>query len=185
MRWLKHRGGAQHHARWGNETVGPPACGRGDRRRSRHHPGRRDAGAETLSEYQFAGLLRGQQVELADCVSQPLKVPAEAEIVIEGEVSLSDYRNEGPYGVRLLQFGGAVPGLHDHRNLHAEGIRSIFRPIPPARRTTVGAGRSAEDEVFVPLIRQQFPEITDFWLPPEGCSYRIAVVSMKKAYPGP
>src|ERR1700742_3588701 len=98
MRWLKHRGGAQHHARWGAEKREPlPAAivlGA--------DPGIILAAVtpvpDTLSEYQFAGLLRGARVELADCVSQPLKVPAEAEIVIEGEVSLSDYRDEGPYG---------------------------------------------------------------------------------------
>ena len=76
---------------------------------------------ETLSEYQFAGLLRGQRVELADCVSQPLKVPAEAEIVIEGEVSLTRLSRRRPLWrpYRLLQFGGAVPGLHRHRHHHA------------------------------------------------------------------
>src|ERR1700742_4929206 len=98
MRWLKHRGGAQHHARWGKEKPAPlPAAAV-----IGADPGIILAAVtpvpETLSEYQFAGLLRGQRVELADCVSQPLKVPAEAEIVIEGEVSLSDYREEGPYG---------------------------------------------------------------------------------------
>jgi 4-hydroxy-3-polyprenylbenzoate decarboxylase len=98
MRWLKHRGGAQHHARWAKEKAAPlPAAvvlGA--------DPGTILAAVtpipETLSEYQFAGLLRGQRVELVDCVSQPLKVPAEAEIVLEGEVSLTDYRDEGPYG---------------------------------------------------------------------------------------
>src|SRR3569833_3045792 len=98
MRWLKHRGGAQHHARWGKEKTAPlPAAAV-----IGADPGiKQAAGApvpETLWEWQFAGLLRGQRVELADCVSQPQKVPAEAEIVIEGEVSLSDYRDEGPYG---------------------------------------------------------------------------------------
>ncbi len=98
MRWLKHRGGAQHHARWGKEKTAPlpAACVLGA------DPGIILAAVtpvpDTLSEYQFAGLLRGQRVELVDCVSQPLKVPAEAEIVLEGEVSLSDYRDEGPYG---------------------------------------------------------------------------------------
>src|SRR6201996_3880792 len=98
MRWLKHRGGAQHHARWAKEKAAPlPAAvvlGA--------DPGTILAAVtpipDTLSEYQFAGLLRGNRVELVDCVTQPLKVPAEAEIVIEGEVSLTDYRDEGPYG---------------------------------------------------------------------------------------
>src|ERR1700729_4272289 len=98
MRWLKHRGGAQHHQRWAKEKTAPlPAAvvlGA--------DPGTILAAVtpvpETLSEYQFAGLLRGQRVELVDCVSQPLKVPAEAEIVLEGEVWLGDYRDDGPYG---------------------------------------------------------------------------------------
>ncbi|MDN5289726.1 MAG: UbiD family decarboxylase [Mucilaginibacter sp.] len=99
MRWLKHRGGAQHHQRWASEKTAPlpAACVIGA------DPGIILAAVtpvpETLSEYQFAGLLRGKRVELADCVSQPLKVPANAEIVIEGEVSLSDYRDEGPTAI--------------------------------------------------------------------------------------
>ena len=141
---------------------------------------------ETLSEYQFAGLLRGQRVELVDCVSQPLKVPAEAEIVIEGEVSLTDYRDEGPYGDHTGYYNSVeqFPVFTVDRDHHAARIRSICRPIPGGRRTSRRMLGEALNEVFVPLLRQQFPEIVDFWLPPEGCSYRIAVVSMKKAYPG-
>ena len=98
MRWLKHRGGAQHHHRWGKTNPAPlPAAAV-----IGADPGMILAAVtpvpETLSEYQFAGLLRGERMALAECVSQPLKVPAEAEIVIEGEVSLSDYAPEGPYG---------------------------------------------------------------------------------------
>ncbi|HVP83271.1 MAG TPA: UbiD family decarboxylase [Rhizomicrobium sp.] len=185
MRWLKHRGGAQHHARWGKEKSEPfPAAAV-----IGADPGTILAAVtpvpDTLSEYQFAGLLRGQRVELADCVSQPLKVPAEAEIVIEGEVSLSDYRDEGPYGDHTGYYNSVeqFPVF----NVTAITMRrdpiylSTFTGRPPDEPSVLG---EALNEIFIPLLQQQFPEIVDFWLPPEGCSYRIAVVSMKKAYPG-
>ncbi len=185
MRWLRHRGGAQHHARWAKEKAEPlPAAivlGA--------DPGTILAAVtpipDTLSEYQFAGLLRGNRVELVDCVTQPLKVPAEAEIVIEGEVSLTDYRDEGPYGDHT----GYYNSVEQFPVFTATAITMRQKPIylstftgrPPDEPSILG---EALNEVFVPLLRQQFPEIVDFWLPPEGCSYRIAVVSMKKAYPG-
>jgi 4-hydroxy-3-polyprenylbenzoate decarboxylase len=185
MRWLKHRGGAQHHRRWAQEKTAPlPAAvvlGA--------DPGTILAAVtpvpETLSEYQFAGLLRGQRVELVDCVSQPLKVPAEAEIVLEGEVSLTDYRDEGPYGDHTGYYNSVEP--FPVFTVTAITMRrdpiylSTYTGRPPDEPSVLG---EALNEVFVPLLRQQFPEIIDFWLPPEGCSYRIAVVSMKKAYPG-
>jgi 4-hydroxy-3-polyprenylbenzoate decarboxylase len=185
MRWLKHRGGAQHHRRWAKEKREPlPAAivlGA--------DPGIILAAVtpvpETLSEYQFAGLLRGEAVVLADCVSQPLKVPAEAEIVIEGTVSLDDYRDEGPYGDHT----GYYNSVERFPVFTASAITMRRDPIylstytgrPPDEPSILG---EALNEVFVPLLTQQFPEIVDFWLPPEGCSYRIAVVSMKKAFPG-
>jgi len=185
MRWLKHRGGAQHHQRWAKEKTAPlPAAAV-----LGADPGIILAAVtpvpETLSEYQFAGLLRGQAIALADCVSQPLKVPAEAEIVIEGEVSLSDYRDEGPYGDHT----GYYNSVEQFPVFTVTAITMRKDPIylstytgrPPDEPSILG---EALNEVFVPLIRQQFPEIVDFWLPPEGCSYRIAVVSMKKAFPG-
>ena len=185
MRWLKHRGGAQHHQRWAKEKTAPlPAAAV-----LGADPGIILAAVtpvpETLSEYQFAGLLRGQAMVLADCMSQPLKVPAEAEIVIEGEVSLSDYRNEGPYGDHT----GYYNSVEQFPVFTVTAITMRKDPIylstytgrPPDEPSVLG---EALNEVFVPLIRQQFPEIVDFWLPPEGCSYRIAVVSMKKAFPG-
>jgi len=185
MRWLRHRGGAQHHARWAKEKREPlpVAVALGA------DPGIILAAVtpipETLSEYQFAGLLRGERVELADAVSQPLKVPAEAEIVLEGEVSLEDYRDEGPYGDHTGYYNAVekfpvftVTAL----TMRREPIYlSTYTGRPPDEPSVLG---EALNEVFIPLIRQQFPEIVDFWLPPEGCSYRIAVVSMKKAYPG-
>ncbi len=185
MRWLKHRGGAQHHQRWGAEKTAPlPAAAV-----IGADPGIILAAVtpvpETLSEYQFAGLLRGKRVELADCVSQPLKVPAEAEIVIEGEVSLSDYRDEGPYGDHTGYYNSVEP--FPVFTVTAITMRknpiylSTYTARPPDEPSILG---EALNEVFIPLIKQQFPEIVDFWLPPEGCSYRIAVVSMKKAYPG-
>jgi 4-hydroxy-3-polyprenylbenzoate decarboxylase len=182
---MQHRGGAQHHHRWGKTNPAPlPAAAV-----IGADPGMILAAVtpvpETLSEYQFAGLLRGERMALADCVSQPLKVPAEAEIVIEGEVSLSDYAPEGPYGDHT----GYYNSVEQFPVFTVTAITMRKKPIylstytarPPDEPSVLG---EALNEVFIPLIKQQFPEIVDFWLPPEGCSYRIAVVSMKKAYPG-
>ncbi len=186
MRWLAHRGGAQHFARWQREHPGEPmpvaAVIGAD-------PGTVIAAVtpvpETLSEYQFAGLLRGKKLGLADCVSVPLKVPSEAEIVIEGHVLPDQSGDEGPYGDHTGYYNAverfpvfkvsAVTMRRDPIYL------STFTGRPPDEPSVLG---EALNEVFVPLLQQQFPEIVDFWLPPEGCSYRIAVVSMKKAYPG-
>jgi 4-hydroxy-3-polyprenylbenzoate decarboxylase len=185
MRWLKHRGGAQHHARWKKEKSEPlpvAAVLGAD-------PGTILAAVtpvpDTLSEYQFAGLLRGQRVELADCKTVPLKVPAEAEIVLEGHVSLADYRDEGPYGDHTGYYNAVeqfpvftISAI----TMRREPIYlSTFTGRPPDEPSVLG---EALNEVFIPLLKQQFPEIVDFWLPPEGCSYRIAVISMKKAYAG-
>jgi 4-hydroxy-3-polyprenylbenzoate decarboxylase len=185
MRWLKHRGGAQHHARWKAEKREPlPAAAV-----IGADPGVILAAVtplpDTLSEYQFAGLLRGAKVELADCKTVPLKVPAEAEIVIEGHVSLDDYAEEGPYGDHTGYYNAVEP--FPVFTVSAITMRrqpiylSTFTGRPPDEPSILG---EALNEVFAPLLIQQFPEIVDFWLPPEGCSYRIAVVSMKKAYPG-
>ena len=185
MRWLKHRGGAQHHQRWKAQRPEPlPAAvviGA--------DPGTILAAVtpvpDTLSEYQFAGLLRGRRVELVDCMTVPLKVPATAEIVLEGHVSLDTYGDEGPYGDHTGYYNAVerfpvftVSAITMRRD---PIYLSTFTGRPPDEPSVLG---EALNEVFVPLIRQQFPEIVDFWLPPEGCSYRIAVVSMKKAYPG-
>ena len=185
MRWLKHRGGAQHHARWAREKSEPlPAAvviGA--------DPGTILAAVtpvpDTLSEYQFAGLLRGRKVELVDCKTVPLQVPATAEIVLEGHVSLTDMRDEGPYGDHTGYYNavepfpvftvGAITMRRDPIYL------STFTGRPPDEPSVLG---EALNELFIPLLTQQFPEIVDFWLPPEGCSYRIAVVSMRKAYAG-
>lgn len=185
MRWLKHRGGAQHHARW-KDTKAEPL------------PAAVVIGADpasilaavtpvpdTMSEYHFAGLLRGKRTELVDCKTIPLKVPANAEIVIEGHVSLDEYGEEGPYGDHTGYYNSVerfpvfkVSAITMRRD---PIYLSTFTGRPPDEPSVLG---EALNEVFIPLMQQQFPEIEDFWLPPEGCSYRIAVVSIRKAYPG-
>ncbi len=185
MRWLKHRGGAQHYNRWKTQKSEPvPAAAV-----IGADPGTILAAVtpvpDTLSEYQFAGLLRGKKVELVQCKTVPLKVPAEAEIVIEGYVSLDDYRDEGPYGDHTGYYNSVeqFPVF----NITAITMRkdpiylSTYTGRPPDEPSILG---EALNEVFIPLLQLQYPEITDFWLPPEGCSYRIAVISMKKAYAG-
>ncbi|MDA0781379.1 MAG: UbiD family decarboxylase [Rickettsiales bacterium] len=185
MRWLKHRGGAQQHKRWSKEKNEPfpvAAVIGAD-------PGTILAAVtpvpDTLSEYQFSGLLRGKSVELVECKTVPLKVPAEAEIVLEGHVSLDDYEDEGPYGDHTGYYNQVekfpvftVSAITMRKN---PIYLSTFTGRPPDEPSVLG---EALNEVFVPLLKQQFPEIVDFWLPPEGCSYRVAVVSMKKAYAG-
>ncbi len=186
MRWLKHRGGAQHHQRWkgaGKREPLPAAAVIGA------DPGTILAAVtpvpDTLSEYQFAGLLRGKKVELVDCKTVPLKVPAEAEIVLEGHVSLDDYGDEGPYGDHTGYYNSVekfpVFTISAITMRRQPIYLSTFTGRPPDEPSVLG---EALNEVFIPLFQQQFPEIVDFWLPPEGCSYRIAVVSMKKAYAG-
>jgi len=185
MRWLKHRGGAQHYRKWKNERPDPlPAAAV-----LGADPGTILAAVtpvpDTLSEYQFAGLLRGKKVELTDCRTVPLKVPAEAEIVLEGHVMLDEFGDEGPYGDHT----GYYNAVEQFPVFKISAITMRKKPIylstftgrPPDEPSVLG---EALNEVFIPLLQQQFPEILDFWLPPEGCSYRIAVISMKKAYPG-
>ena len=185
MRWLKHRGGAQHHARWKGTRSDPlPAAAV-----IGADPGTILAAVtpvpDTLSEYQFAGLLRGAKVELVDCKTVPIKVPAEAEIVLEGHVSLDEEGDEGPYGDHTGYYNTVerFPVFHlSAITMRREPIYlSTFTGRPPDEPSVLG---EALNDVFVPLLQQQFPEIVDFWLPPEACSYRIAVVSMRKAYPG-
>src|SRR5438034_3456211 len=185
MRWLRHRGGAQHHRRWGaakREPL-PVAVVIGA------DPGTIIAAVtpvpDTLSEYQFAGLLRGKRVDLVDCTTVPLKVPAEAEIVLEGHVALDEFQPEGPYGDHTGYYNAVeqFPVFHiSAMTMRRDPIyHSTFTGRPPDEPSVLG---EALNEVFVPLLQQQFPEIVDFWLPPEGCSYRIAVVAIRKTYPG-
>ena len=185
MRWLKHRGGAQHHQRWGQSKREPlPAAAV-----IGADPGTTLAAVtpvpDTVSEYQFAGLLRGSRVELVDCVSVPLKVPASAEIVIEGHVSLDEMADEGPYGDHTGYYNSVerfpvfrVSAITMRRD---PIYLSTFTGRPPDEPSVLG---EALNDVFLPLFQLQFPEIVDFWLPPEGCSYRVAVVAIRKAYPG-
>jgi 4-hydroxy-3-polyprenylbenzoate decarboxylase len=186
MRWLAHRGGAQHYGRWkktGKREPLPACAVLGA------DPGTILAAVtpvpDTLSEYQFAGLMRGAKLDLVPAKTVPLLVPAQAEIVLEGHVLLDDYADEGPYGDHT----GYYNSVETFPIFEISAITMRRDPIylttftgrPPDEPSVLG---EALNEVFIPLIRQQFPEIVDFWLPPEGCSYRIAVVSMKKAYPG-
>jgi 4-hydroxy-3-polyprenylbenzoate decarboxylase len=185
MRWLRHRGGAQHHQRWraAKQEPLPAAVVVGA------DPGTIIAAVtpvpDTLSEYQFAGLLRGKRLDLVDCKTVPLKVPAAAEIVLEGHVSLDEYGDEGPYGDHTGYYNAVeqfpVFRLSAMTMRHDPIYLSTFTGRPPDEPSVLG---EALNEVFVPLLQQQFPEIVDFWLPPEGCSYRIAVVSIRKTYPG-
>jgi len=185
VRWLKHRGGAQAHAAQGAQSAEPL-------------PAAVVIGTDlatilaavapvpdTMSEYQFAGLLRGDRVALTECKTVPIKVPAEAEIVIEGHVSLTETGDEGPYGDHTGYFN-AVDKFPVFKisaiTMRRDAIYlSTFTGRPPDEPSVLG---EALNDVFVPLLIQQFPEIVDFWLPPEGCSYRLAVVSIKKTYPG-
>jgi len=185
MRWLKHRGGAQDH----QETKESGA---------RTFPCAVVIGADpatilaavapipdTLSEYQFAGLLRGEKSVLTDCQSVPLRVPASAEIVLEGDVSLDDDADEGPFGDHTGYYNEVerFPVFTVARmSMRADAIyHSTYTGKPPDEPAVLGL---AFNEIFVPILRKQFPEIIDFYLPMEGCSYRVAVVSMKKAYAG-
>ncbi len=185
MRWLKHRGGAQDHreARLAGDKVFPCAVVIGA------DPATILAAVtpipDTLSEYQFAGLLRGGKTVLTDCAGVPLKVPASAEIVLEGHVSLDEYVEEGPFGDHTGYYNEVecFPVFTVERmSMREDAIyHSTYTGKPPDEPAVLGL---AFNEVFVPILQKQFPEIVDFYLPMEGCSYRVAVVSIKKAYAG-
>lgn len=185
MRWLKHRGGAQHHAGWVKEKKEPMPCAVVIGADPATILAAVTPVPDTLSEYQFSGLLRGKKLELVDCKTIPLKVPAQAEIILEGYISLDEYEDEGPYGDHTGYYNSVekFPVF----TITAMTMRkdpvylSTYTGRPPDEPSVLG---EALNEVFIPLLQQQFPEIIDFWLPPEGCSYRVAVVSIKKAYAG-
>ena len=186
MRWLSHRGGALDFREW-----------------QLHHPGEPfpvsvALGADpatilaavtpvpdTLSEYAFAGLLRGSRSELADCLGNDLQVPASAEFVLEGHIYPEDTAPEGPYGDHTGYYNEveSFPVFTIERITHRDNpiYHSTYTGRPPDEPAILGV---ALNEVFVPILQKQFPEIVDFYLPPEGCSYRMAVVAMKKQYPG-
>ena len=185
MRWLKHRGGAQHHRRWKNKKSEPLPVAVVIGADPATILGAVTPVPDTLSEYQFAGLLRGKKTELVNCKTIPIKVPSSAEIVIEGHVSLNHYEDEGPFGDHT----GYYNSVEKFPVFTATAVTMRRDPIylstytgkPPDEPAILG---EALNEIFIPLLQQQFPEIVDFWLPPEGCSYRVAVVSIKKAYAG-
>ncbi len=140
---------------------------------------------DALSEYQFAGLLRGSKTELVKCLGSDLQVPASSEIVLEGNIRPEETALEGPFGDHTGYYNEqeTFPVFTIERiTMRANPIyHSTYTGKPPDEPAMLGA---ALNEVFVPLLQKQFPEITDFYLPPEGCSYRMAVASMKKQYPG-
>ena len=186
MRWLAHRGGAldfrDHTLAHPGEPF-PVAVALGA------DPaimlGAVTPVPDSLSEYQFAGLLRGARTEVVKCLGGPLQVPAHAEIVLEGVIKPDDVALEGPHGDHTGYYNEAekFPVLTMERiTMRRSPIyHSTYTGKPPDEPAMLGV---ALNEVFVPLIQKQFPEIADFYLPPEGCSYRMAVVSMKKQYPG-
>jgi 4-hydroxy-3-polyprenylbenzoate decarboxylase len=186
MRWLAHRGGAldfRDHCQKHPGEPFPVAVALGA------DPatilGAVTPVPDTLSEYQFAGLLRGAKTELVKCLGNSLQVPASAEIVLEGHIAPGETALEGPFGDHTGYYNEQerFPVLTLLRiTLRRDPIyHSTYTGKPPDEPAILGV---ALNEVFVPLLQKQFPEIADFYLPPEGCSYRLAVVSMRKQYPG-
>jgi len=186
MRWLAHRGGAldfRDHTLAKPGTPFPVAVALGA------DPATTLAAVaplpDTLGEYQFAGLLRGARTELVKCLGSDLQVPASAEIVLEGAIHPEDTALEGPFGDHTGYYNEAerFPVLTVQRITQRRSpiYHSTYTGKPPDEPAMLGV---ALNELFVPLLAKQFPEIADFYLPPEGCSYRMAVVSMKKQYPG-
>jgi 4-hydroxy-3-polyprenylbenzoate decarboxylase len=186
MRWLAHRGGALDFRDHCEKFPGQP------------YPVAVALGADpatilgavtpvpdTLSEYQFAGLLRGAKTELVKCIGSDLQVPASAEIVLEGVIHPGEEADEGPFGDHTGYYNEVArfPVFTVERiTMRRDPIyHSTYTGKPPDEPAMLGV---ALNEVFVPLLQKQFPEIVDFYLPPEGCSYRLAVVSLKKQYPG-
>jgi 4-hydroxy-3-polyprenylbenzoate decarboxylase len=186
MRWLPHRGGAldfREHSEARRGEPFPVAVALGA------DPATLLAAVapipDTLSEYQFAGLLRGARTEVAKCLGSDLQVPASSEIVLEGVIHPGESAVEGPFGDHTGYYNEreSFPVLTAERiTLRRDPIyHSTYTGKPPDEPAVLGA---ALNEVFVPILQKQFPEIGDFYLPPEACSYRLAVVSMRKQYPG-
>ncbi|MFM2486035.1 4-hydroxy-3-polyprenylbenzoate decarboxylase [Celerinatantimonas yamalensis] len=186
MRWLSHRGGALDYLEWQEVNPGKP------------YPVAVALGCDpatilgavtpvpdTLSEYAFAGLLRGSRTEVVQCISCDLEVPASAEIVLEGYLVPGETALEGPYGDHTGYYNETdeFPVFTITHITHRRDpiYHSTYTGRPPDEPAILG---KALNEVFVPILQKQFPEIVDFYLPPEGCSYRMAVVTMKKQYPG-
>jgi len=186
MRWLAHRGGAldfrDHQLAYPGQPF-PVAVALGA------DPatilGAVTPVPDSLSEYQFAGLLRGSKTEVVKCLGSDLQVPASAEFVLEGHIHPSDTALEGPFGDHTGYYNEQdhFPVFTIDRITHRRKpiYHSTYTGKPPDEPAILGV---ALNEVFVPLLQKQFPEIADFYLPPEGCSYRLAVVSLRKQYPG-
>ena len=186
MRWLDHRGGAIDFREWQEAHPGerfPVAVALGA------DPatilGAVTPVPDSLSEYAFAGLLRGSRTEVVKALSCDLEVPASAEIVLEGYLEPGEMAPEGPYGDHTGYYNEVdeFPVFTiTHMTMRRDAIyHSTYTGRPPDEPAVLGV---ALNEVFVPLLQKQFPEIVDFYLPPEGCSYRMAVVTIKKRYPG-
>ena len=186
MRWLSHRGGALDFKDWQKKYP------------RKAFPVSVAIGADpatilatvtpvpdTLSEYAFAGLLRGSKTDVVKSLTNDLQVPASAEIVLEGVIEPGEFADEGPYGDHTGYYNEIeqFPVFTVKRITHRKDpiYHSTYTGRPPDEPAMLGM---ALNEVFVPLLQKQFPEIVDFYLPPEGCSYRMAVVSIKKQYPG-
>ena len=186
MRWLSHRGGALDYRDWCEaypEEPFPVAVALGA------DPatilGAVTPVPDTLSEYAFAGLLRGDRTEVVRCLGSGLQVPASAEFVLEGHIHPGETAEEGPFGDHTGYYNEVetFPVFTIERITHRRDpiYHSTYTGRPPDEPAVLGV---ALNEVFVPILQKQFPEIVDFYLPPEGCSYRMAVVSMQKQYPG-
>jgi 4-hydroxy-3-polyprenylbenzoate decarboxylase len=186
MRWLSHRGGALDFKEWQEQHPGKP------------FPVSVILGADpatilgavtpipdSLSEYAFAGLLRGEKTRLSPCLSNDLQVPASAEFVLEGFIYPNEMAPEGPFGDHTGYYNEveSFPVFTIEKITHRKDpiYHSTYTGRPPDEPAILGV---ALNEVFIPLLQKQYPEIVDFYLPPEGCSYRLAVVTIKKQYPG-
>jgi len=186
MRWLSHRGGALDLRDWQLEHPGEPfpiavALGADPATIL----GAVTPVPDTLSEYAFAGLLRGGKTEVAQCLTSDLQVPASAEYILEGHIAPDDMADEGPFGDHTGYYNevDSFPVFTVTKITHRQDpiYHSTYTGRPPDEPAVLGV---ALNEVFVPILQKQFPEIVDFYLPPEGCSYRLAVVTIKKQYPG-
>jgi 4-hydroxy-3-polyprenylbenzoate decarboxylase len=186
MRWLSHRGGALDFKDWQEKNPDKPfpiAVALGA------DPATTLAAVtpipDSLSEYAFAGLLRGKKTKVCSCIGNDLQVPENAEIILEGVLHPGEMADEGPFGDHTGYYNEveSFPVFTVERITHRKNpiYHSTYTGKPIDEPAVLGV---ALNEVFVPLLQQQFPEITDFYLPPEACSYRMAIVSMKKQYPG-
>ncbi len=185
MRWLKMRGGAQQYKRWQSAKIEPFAAAVVIGASPAVTMAAVIPLPDNMSEYNFAGLLRGKSIELINCISIDMKVPAHSEIVIEGHVSFDEYLPEGPFGDHTGYY-------NDVEYFPVFNVKTITMKRQPTYLSTY-TGKAPDEpsilgvalnEILIPIVQQQFPEIVDFWLPPEGCSYRVAIVSIRKAYAG-